>query len=390
MSRLRLALLGLISLVFAAGCTGAPIASAWPGLAANAELAFVANNNRVVAVNLSDGKQRWSFPATPGNGDQFFADPGVSADVIVVGSEGPLSSHSGALFGLDPATGAQLWCLGFDEKAAARLGCPLTPSATKSIVFGLMPPVDNRILGGVTVKDGGAYFGMANNNIYAVDAQTGAYRWEATAKHPIWAAPLVTDDTVYVASLDHSLYAFNRADGALRWKQDLGASLAGTPALADGRLYLGTFGNKILALDAASGEQRWSADANNWVWASPTVHAGAVYVTDLSGNLLAVDAQTGRPLWTAKPGGILRGSPAIAGDAVIVGDKDGYVYARSLATGAEVWKQPAAGDNRGQLLGTPLVLPEADLILVAPFSGSNWLVAYTTAGALKWAFAPAQ
>lgn len=394
MSRFRFALLGLLALAFAAGCSGAPTAAAWPGLAANGQLAFVAFNNKVVAVNLTDGKQRWAFPASPGsNSDMFFADPAVGADIVVVGSEGPLSSHSGALFGLNPADGAQKWCLVFDQKAAQRLNCPMTPTGTKSIfslggLLDLMPPVDNRILGGLTLQDGVVYFGMANNNVYAVDAATGAYKWEAQTKDPVWAPPLVAGDTVYVASLDHTLYALNRTNGQQLWAQNLGASLAGAPVLVNGTLYIGTFGKQLVALDANTGQKQWNTDTANWVWSSPAVQDGVVYFSDLSGNLVAVDAAGGAQRWTVTPGAVLRGTPALTADAVIIGDNAGKLFARRRDTGAEVWSQAVSGG--GQLLGSPLVLPDADLVLVAPYSGSNWLVAYTTAGTLKWAFAPAQ
>lgn len=392
MSRLRTALLGLISLVFLAGCSAPPAAS-WPGLAANAELAFVAYNTRVVAVNLTNGKQAWSFP-TSGGTEMFFADPGVSPDMIVVGSEGPANSHSGALFGLDPATGEQQWCLAFDEKAAQRLNCPLTPTATRSVFFGLMPPVDNRLVGGITVADGVAYFGMANHNIYAVNAQTGEYLWEATARHPVWAAPTVAADTVYAVSLDHSLYALDRATGQIQWSQDLGGMLVGAPALTDGTLLVGTFGKQLVALDAArQGSERWSIPTDNAVWSGPAVVDGVAYFTDLSGGLYAADAATGELVWRQTPGGVLRGTPAVAGGLVFIGDKDGNLYARNASDGAEAWTQKVAGDNPGQILASPVVVPEKELILVAPYQGSNWLVAYTTTGvptAPKWAFAPSQ
>lgn len=380
----------LLALVLTA--CGAPAPNAWPGLAANADLIFVAYNDKVTAVNLADGKERWRFPAT-NNGETFFADPGVSETTIVVGSEGPLGSSSGALFGVDPATGAQQWCLAFDENAGRRLNCPTTPDATKSILFGIQPPVDNRIIGGITVKDGIAYFGMANTNVYAVEAATGKWRWTFTAaEHPVWAAPLVDDGTVYVASLDHKLYAVDRADGELKWERDLGASLAGTPALMDDTLYVGTFGNQIVALNKENGEPVWTASATNWVWGSPVAQDGRVFAADLNGTLLALDAATGSVTWTQALGGGVRASPALADDLLIVGDRNGALFARRLSDGSEAWRQ-ATVQGGGQLLSAPLVFAEKDLVVVAPYQGQNLLVAYTLSGAPygPWqAFAPSQ
>jgi outer membrane protein assembly factor BamB len=234
---------------------------------------------------------------------------------------------------------------------------------------------------------------MANHNVYAVDVQTGEALWPEpfTADHPVWAAPLVADGRVYVVSLDHHLYALDRADGATVWEKDLGASLAGTPALVDGTLYVGTFARELYALDAATGAEVWPqpfAQAENWIWSGPAERDGGLYFTDLSGNLFAVDARTGALRWQVKPGGVLRGTPAVTDELVIIGDKDGKLYARARTDGAERWLQEVPGG--GQLLASPLLVPDLDLVLVAPYQGSNLLVAYTTTGALRWAFAPSQ
>jgi len=395
-SRNHLALLGLLGALILTACGAQPSAS-WPGLAANQELAFVANQTRIIAVNLADGKQRWSFPAsgTRGN-DQFFADPAVSAEVLVVGSEGPLASYSGALFGLDPATGRELWCLAFDSRARDRLttaeaDCALAPGATQAGFLGIMPPEDNRVIAGITLVDGVAYVGLANQRVYAVDALTGEVAWtQLVAKHPIWAAPAVTDDTVYVTSLDHFLYALDRATGVTRWQMDLGGMLAGTPAVVEDVLYIGTYNKDVIALDVSGSQpaEKWRATAENAVWGGPQVRDGVVYFSDLSGGLYAVDAATGAQKWRVVPGGVVRAAPAILGEALFVGDKDGRLFARRLSDGGEIWTREITG--KGQLYAAPVVLPEQGLVLVAPYQGSNWLVIYNADGNEPRAFAPSQ
>jgi hypothetical protein len=51
-----------------------------------------------------------------------------------------------------------------------------------------------------------------------------------------------------------------------------------------------------------------------------------------------------------------------------------------------VGKQAVQGG--GQILSTPLVVPEQDIVLVATYQGSNLLTAYTTSGAFRWAYTP--
>ncbi len=387
-SRVVRGLLFALSLALAA-CSGATQTPSWPGLAVNDNRAYVAFNQQVHFINLSDGKPAGAFPAQPNNNTGLsFATPGIGSDVVVFGSEGPTNSYSGILYGVDPTTGQQRWCLAFDQKGAQRQNCPLTQGATPSGFLGISPPTDNRIIGGITVAGGIAYFGLASGQVYAVEAESGLDRWAYKTEGAVWAAPLVTDDAVYVTSLDHSVYALDRATGALRWSSDLGAAIAGTPALEDGTLFVGSFGSKLYALDAATGQEKWSAPANYWVWGGPVVQDGVVYFADLAGTVFAVDTASGAQKWAVTPGetGVaITASPAVTQDMLYIGDKAGRIYALDPATGATQWKQ----ELQGQLLTTPIVA--GDTVLVAPYSGDNLLVAYSAdGGAQKWAFAPSQ
>jgi outer membrane protein assembly factor BamB len=398
LKRQTLALLGLFAAFLLSACGALPAAS-WPGVATNGTLAYIANNHQIIAVDLSNGKQVGAFPPTANTSfDQFSADPGISSDVLVVGSQGPAGASSGALFGLDPDPARMAmpkWCLAFDTRAAERLAsynCQLTSDATRPIVLTLSEAVDSRIIGGIALVDGVAYFGVSSNNVYAVDAATGKEKWIFKgAEHPVWATPLIDQDSVYVASLDHSIYALDRRTGSLRWSKDLGASLGGTPALLEGTLYVGTFGNTLHALDAATGQERWGKpfEAKNWIWGGPALQDGTLYFADLNGNVFAVDAQSGAQKWMQTPGGKMRGSPAIAGDRLIIGDKDGNVFALRLSDGSPAWKQTV----KGQLYASPVIVPEREMVLIAVYQGDNLLMAYkTTDGSPPgWsAFAPSQ
>lgn len=376
-----------------AACGAAP-SQTWPGLTTDGEIAYVASGQQVHAINVADGTQSWAFPPAVENTTGIFvADPAISADLILVGSEGPTGQYSGVLYGLDPATGAQQWCLAFDQKAQTRAGCPMVKDGTQAGLFGIAPAVDNRIVGGLALVDGVAYVGLANGKFYAVDAATGRELWTTPfkAERDIWAPPLVAGDTIYLTSLDHNIYALATATGALRWEKDLGAAIAGTPTLSEdgATLYLGTFGSELYALDAQNGALRWAQPytASNWIWAGPTLQNGVLYFTDVDGFVNAVDADTGVPVWPAavKPGGLMRARPALAGDLLIVGDRDGNLYGLDLTNGAVRWTQTL----KGQVLAPLLVVDET--VLVAPFSGDNLLVAYGTAGdTVRWAFAPTQ
>ena len=163
--------------------------------------------------------------------------------------------------------------------------------------------------------------------------------------------------------------------------------MAGTPTLSeDGNtLYVGTFGSDLYALDAATGEPVWATPikAKNWIWAGPTLFEGVLYFTDVDGNVYAADAATSQSLWAVKPGGLMRAAPAISGDLLYVGDRDGKLFGLNRNDGSLNWPQTL----KGQILAPILVVD--DLVLVAPFSGDNLLVGYSTDGkTVPLAFAP--
>lgn len=410
MTRVSLGRIGLILTLglLLSACGGQPAMTAWPGLAATDQLAFVAAHQHVYAVHISGdnySKEAWKFPAAPDAGSigTFSASPAVGANVIVAAAEGPVSSYSGAIFGLNPENGLQLWCLALDSKAAERLkGYNCAPVSDVSnapagpfgitLPFGLSldTPQDNRVMDHITLAGEIAYFGLNNGKVYAVEALTGKAKWAAPfqAGQAVWAAPVVDTDTglLYVGSLDHNLYALDAATGAVKWKKALGAAIAAAPALADGVLYVGTFGSKVLALNASDGSQKWSYDTANWVWGTPVLFDQSLYFSDVAGNIYALKAANGEREWSIKPGGPVRAAPVVTQDAVIVGDRAGMIFGLNRANGSGLW--PSLAALKGQLLGSPVIA--GDTVLVAPLNGDNLLVGYSLAGAQMWAFAPTQ
>ncbi len=386
-TRFRLALLGLALPLLLAAC-GAPPASSWPGLSTDGQQAFIAYGTHVYAIDLDSAKQAWAHPVEAGAGEQFYSNPGVGDGVIVAGSQGTLSQFHGVLYGLGE-DGRQKWCLAFDSVAGDRTGCPTTPEAPQAInllFINVLPAVDNRLIGGVTVAGDTAYFGMANDNFYAVDVDTGRHKWTFTTGGSIWAAPLVTDGLIYAASLDHFVYAINRETGRETWSTDLGAGIGGPPAELDGTLLVGTFGNEVVALDALTGDKRWSFPTENWVWGGIAVRDGLAYFADLSGNLYAVDVAGGTQVWRQTLAGQIRSAPALDGDALYIGDLDGNLYARRVSDGGELWTRQI----EGQLLTTPVVVAEKNQVLIAVHQGKNLLERYGLDGALLQPWAPSQ
>ncbi|HLF37072.1 MAG TPA: PQQ-binding-like beta-propeller repeat protein, partial [Anaerolineales bacterium] len=89
-----------------AGCAGAGVqgASSWPGLASDGDLAYVAYNQAVYAVDLESGALRWTYPVAAERGRAFYAPPAVSADGLLF-----VGDFLNQITALDSADGSVEW-----------------------------------------------------------------------------------------------------------------------------------------------------------------------------------------------------------------------------------------------------------------------------------------
>ena len=187
------------------------------------------------------------------------------------------------------------------------------------------------------VVDGTVYVGSDDTNLYAIDAATGAVRWQTPLGGEVLSSPAVSDGVVFVGSFDGNLYALDAATGAVRWQAPLGGQVwsspavagrdrvrrwqrrpaarvrcgardgdvvvrderrvSSSPAVADGIVYVGSFDGRVYAVDAAIGGERWRFDTGNVVFSSPKVADGTVYVGSHSGAMYALDAADGELDW---------------------------------------------------------------------------------------------
>ena len=83
---------------------------------------------------------------------------------------------------------------------------------------------------------------------------------------------------VYVGSDDDNIYALNAATGAKLWSFYTGFAVESSPAVANGVVYVGVDGSHVYALNAATGAYLWSYITGSGVYSSPAVANGVVYV----------------------------------------------------------------------------------------------------------------
>jgi outer membrane protein assembly factor BamB len=199
------------------------------------------------------------------------------------------------------------------------------------------------------VNNGTVYVGNLDGVLVAVDALTGAKKWEFKAGDAIESTPIAVNGLVYVASWDKKLYALDAATGAKKWEFSTNKTHPfAAPMVANGIVYYG--GDPYLyALDAQTGAKKWQyqGDAVRTFDASPTVVDGIVYANlrTFAPPVFGLDALTGTLKWRSVEtdgSGILsslsESSPAVANGLLYIGSEGDGVSAFDLKTGALKWR----------------------------------------------------
>src|SRR6476661_14048 len=193
--------------------------------------------------------------------------------------------------------------------ASTVLACgePSGPGSSDRVVW----KVPGGSVAAPATSNGSVYFLTVNHALLALDAGTGAKRWESIAGSgtgfPRGKNLLIVGENVIVP--DEAVYAFDRATGARGWVfQPASGDMPGRFLIAsDGaRVYTGSPAGFAYALDPATGSAIWTtelASDNNTVVYSPAVDGGLVVVTlrhftnPTTGGVVALDAVTGAIRW---------------------------------------------------------------------------------------------
>jgi outer membrane protein assembly factor BamB len=350
----RLALLSLIGMAaLALSACGTATKVSWPGLAADANNAYLANGNLLHAARLSDGLQLWSFPEKS-SGQAFISNPVIAPDgQVLIASAGT----DNGVYSLDPQTGRENW------------PAPLV--------------ADNHWVAPPLVVGDTLYAANNNGSLYAAELETGFLKWSLPLADSLWSAPTYNGKLIFAASLDHTLYAVDPVRQRVVWQRDLEGSAPGSATISsDGTtVYVGSFGSKVFALDAESGEVRWTAEARDWVWGAPAESGDTVFAADLTGRVYSLASADGQNAWPSLvPDGAIIADPVVLDDGVLVATESGSLYAFD-SQGSKVWDITVGG----QIYTTPVII--GDKILVAPMKGDSLISAVSLDGKLlPWTF----
>jgi len=185
-------------------------------------------------------------------------------------------------------------------------------------------------------------------------------------KYSMEGTPIVKDGVMYIASGNDDVYALDARTGALIWQHLSGIDQAINTvccgwdnrgvAVGEGKVFVGQLDGTFVALDAKTGKELWKTEIGKWqegytISAAPLYYNGAVYTgisggdREARGKLTALDAKTGKELWRfwTVP------DPGAKGSETWPSPNDpNPVRAKAyLHGGANIWQTPAVDPELG-------------------------------------------
>jgi eukaryotic-like serine/threonine-protein kinase len=144
------------------------------------------------------------------------------------------------------------------------------------------------------------FVGSFDDNLYALDAQTGTMKWAFNGKDDMY-SPTVEGDKVYIHSGgQYKLYAVNILDGTKKWEFQQYVFIRESPLIDNGIVYTSIGGNfsltsRIYAVDAESGGKKWEYRVPSWYDSPTSVNSNLLFTN--SNPFTALNLNTGQIKW---------------------------------------------------------------------------------------------
>lgn len=128
--------------------------------------------------------------------------------------------------------------------------------------------------------------------------------------------------------------------------------------------------SKVAAASLKSFHRVWQFQGPA-VTSTPAIVDGILYFSGWDAKVNAVHAADGSKVWTTPVPHLVDSSPTVTQDRVFVSDNNGLVHALDRGTGAIVWSKPAETVGLPHLWSSPIVIPDAGLVVVGVASAEE-------------------
>jgi outer membrane protein assembly factor BamB len=223
-------------------------------------MVYITSTSGVVALDASDGSQRWQVALTTSSTNP--SSPALGTGLL--------------FFGGGPAP---------PDVPASETACPCLYALRTSdgeVVW--THQTGDQVFETPTVVDGNVYASGASG-LLALRASDGTLLWSRKDLYTS-GSPAVVSGVVYVAAFNRRAYALSAGDGSQRWQtsdgvigpSDGAANISST-TIGDGEVYVADTG--VVALRASDGTVMWRRrdDSERQVFSTPLVVEGVVFAT---------------------------------------------------------------------------------------------------------------
>ena len=239
----------------------------------------------------------------------------------VGGEDGFLGSYNG------PAVGRYVYVSGIDGFLYA-IDAP--PGGGAAETAWRRPQVETEdmvpLVGSPGLDEAGGIIavGSEDGGLYAYNAFTGeGLHWSPfQTEGEIWSTPVLRNGVAYFGSQDGNVYAVSLETGSLIWQFETGAAVVASPIVHQNMLIVGSFDRQLYALGLNDGQPRWQFQADNWWWAAPVVSGRAIFAASMDGNVYALDSN-GILLWQYDLGAPIVADPVLLERGMVVATVDG-------------------------------------------------------------------
>ena len=254
-------------------------------------VAFVPlRNGRLVSIDLSTGRIRWSVEGTvtsaPAAGDGLVFLP--QTDGLTA-----LAADGTTRWRLPLAAGFAtplLWRAGWLVAAASNGDVLCLRAIDGHVVW--RSHVTSPVRARPALTADRVYLSLDDGRIVALDLATGSVVWERTlggTPGPV----LALDDRIFVGSADKFFYCLAAKDGKRKWRWRMGAGIVGEPVIDAHQVYFVALDNVLRALHRWNGSQRWKQGLPLRPSGAPLLVGSTLYVAGVAAELHAYRADTG-------------------------------------------------------------------------------------------------
>jgi eukaryotic-like serine/threonine-protein kinase len=346
----------MFGVVALSSCGGAPAQRGWSGVAIQgSELYLASRDSRVMSLNASDGSRDWVASIDT---NRVRSGLGCSSGPVIVN-----------VYGTPAVSDNQMYVGGYNGKVYSFVPGDTQPDRTLDVVRANGKDIFlGQIVGSVVLADGNLYFGDSNGRVYGVNSRLQPV-WAEPFKTEgkIWSSPTVSQGTVYIGSFDKKLYALDAATGAKKWEFLAGGAIISSPVIGGDTAYFGSFDRSFYAVDASSGNLKWVFEANHGFWAAPLVVGGDVYAPSLDGKVYVFNGTSGQKIAEIDLKDPISSSPVLVGNDVVVATE------QSPGTGSEKAGSIVYAINTSSHQSRQIARLPGDKVL-GPLSGSQGTV----------------